>query len=215
MTTRITKKASQLKNDGGKVTRFIVSETPNRIFRYSMSKSMTEEVFSFSKIHQFDDRHQFKESWDKWMAQDEIKHLFDQEIEQMCEKGYKGDITDKIFKSARYYYRKRESLELQPETQPRKEYLRLSKVFLQAIDTFIENREEIQSNSTIKVPKKESAPANIFNEFCIENQEILRREIVNLIENQSNDESIDIEQKIKKTFKNREYNIRRRIQNTI
>jgi hypothetical protein len=204
MTTCILKKATQ--HEGG--------VAPNTIFRYSMSHIMTEEVFAFSKTHQFDDRHQFKESWEKWIIQEDIRQIFDQEIELMCEKGYKGDIITKIFKSARYYYRKRESLEIQPETSPRKEYSRLSKTFLQSIDSFIED----QANSQEKKTKKSAAPANIFNEYCIQNQDILRMEIASIVSNYNkiNNEPIDayeIEEKIKKTFKNREYNIRKRANN--
>lgn len=76
--------------------------------RFIYSDEFTKEIEYFSKIHQYDDRKTFKEMWTKWIEEENIKMLIEKEISCSLENGYKGDIMDKMYKSARYYYRKKE-----------------------------------------------------------------------------------------------------------
>lgn len=79
-----------------------------RIYRYEFSKEFMDELYHFSKIHQYDDRHTYKEEWDKWINTN--YELIKNEKLRLINLGYKGDIENKMFKSGRYYFRKKENL---------------------------------------------------------------------------------------------------------
>ena len=83
----------------------------NIMFRYAFQPEMTAELERFAKIHQDDDRHTFKASWQTWTNLPEIKVLIQSQIKEFMDSGFKGDVIDKMFKSARYYYRKKKDKE--------------------------------------------------------------------------------------------------------
>ena len=75
------------------------------IFRYKFCEDFTKPLYQFSKIHQYDHRKDFKEAWNIWIEENE--DLVNKEVRRLTELDYKGDILDKMFKSARYYFRKK------------------------------------------------------------------------------------------------------------
>ena len=75
------------------------------IYRYKFTEDFMNELFNFSKIHQYDDRKDFKEAWELWLVDNE-EIVIDEEI-RLINLGYVGDVRDKMFKSARYYFRKK------------------------------------------------------------------------------------------------------------
>ena len=75
------------------------------IFRYKFSDEFTGPLYQFSKIHQYDHRKDFKEAWNIWIEEND--DLVNKEAKRLSELDYKGDIIDKMFKSARYYFRKK------------------------------------------------------------------------------------------------------------
>lgn len=75
------------------------------IYRYKFAERINELLLIFSKIHQYDDRKTFKEAWEIW--REDNKEILDCEIERLKEINYEGDIINKMFKSARYYFRKK------------------------------------------------------------------------------------------------------------
>ena len=104
--------------------------------------------------------------------------------------GYDGDILDKAFKSARYYFRNKSNVK--PEPKERKVYTAVSRDLLEAIDSHIERNIR---NANYK-------PSVGFTEFCTANTDILKEEIIKLNNIQMTD-SVTISKKIKKTYKNR------------
>ena len=151
------------------------------IYRYTFSDEFMQSLSNFSKIHQFDDRYMFKEQWDKWVHNNELVQT---EVDRLQDLNYKGDVIDKMFKSARYYFRKKELLNKdsdvnnyinneEQENQNRRAYIRLDKKFLTIIDT------HIVRNCT----KDSYSPAKGYNEFCIQNQTYLLEMIKNIINN--------------------------------
>jgi hypothetical protein len=162
------------------------------IYRYKFSDNFIEELCRFSKIHQFDERNEFKEAWSNWIVvnnsiiEDEIKHL--------VELNYDGDIMDKMYKSARYYFRKK-TIEKKEPTK-RCTYVGLLKELLASMDN------HIKSN----IDKKDYKPSEGFSDFCKENIELLKKEIERLISYNIKD-SLQIKNKIKKTYKNRYFKI--------
>ena len=157
------------------------------IYRYKFSDAFTEELYKFSKIHQYDHRKDFKEAWENWV--DENAEIISQEVKRLIEISYDGDILDKMFKSARYYFRKKGTEKKEPKR--RCSYIGTAKELLDAMDN------HIHSNIS-----KEFKPSIGFEEFCKENIELLKEEVNRLISCNIKD-STEIKKKIKKTYKNR------------
>ena len=81
------------------------NELSNMIYRFKFTEDFMSELYKFSKIHQFDDRKDFKEAWKIWTEENE--QIIDSEMCRLLHLGYNGDVLDKMFKSARYYFRKK------------------------------------------------------------------------------------------------------------
>lgn len=175
-------------------SKFAAEENPNTaainaIYRYKFTEELTAELFKFSKIHQYDHRKDFKEAWAIWLENNE--YLVETEIRRLKNFGYIGDIRDKMFKSARYYLRKK-STEKKAPTE-RRNYVAVQKELLDAIDTHIKN-----------IISRDSKPSDGFDDFCKNNKDILNEEIKSLCKNGMTD-SNEIKNKIKKTYKNRHF----------
>jgi hypothetical protein len=158
------------------------------IHRYKFTQAFMDELYEFSKIHQFDDRKLFKEAWTIWL--EESDSLIQSEKERMNNLGYEGDVLDKMFKSARYYFRKKSSIK--PEPKERRKYISVKRELLEEMDNHIMSG--INNKNKYK-------PSEGFDDFCQKNTETLKKEIETLIE--KNIESSEIMAKIKKTYKNR------------
>jgi hypothetical protein len=165
------------------------------IYRYKFTQEFMDTLYQFSKIHQYDERRVFKEAWETWT--EENSPLITDEIRRLKSLEYRGDILDKMFKSARYYYRKKGTEKKEPAK--RRQYISLPKTLLKAIDQHIHDKLEV-----------ELKPSDGFVDFCENNKDVLRESVQSLMQqNMKNPE--EIEKKIKKTYKNRYFMI---IQNT-
>ena len=71
------------------------------IYRYKFTNYFTEELFKFSKIHQYDHRKDFKDAWENWMS--ENSDTVEEEVRRLINLGYDGDIIDKMYKSLDIY----------------------------------------------------------------------------------------------------------------
>jgi hypothetical protein len=169
-----------------KYTEYNKNNINNNIYRYKFSNLVTEQLFSFSKIHQYDDRASFKDAWKEWIK--ENNDLVEIEVRRLQNLHYEGDIIDKMFKSARYYFRKKNPCIIEPKK--RGTYLTIQKELLDAMDKHI-------STSLIN-----TKPSERFDDFCIQSQNILKEEIIRLMNGNSNNAE-EIKKKIKKTYKNR------------
>ena len=167
----------------------IIGDINVNIYRYKFAENFTNELFRFSKIHEYDDRKTFKDAWNTWLEENE--DLVNIELRRLRELGYEGDIIDKMFKSCRYYFRKK-STEKKAPVQ-RRNYVGLKKETLEAMD------DHIKSNMIIDNSFK---PSIGFDEFCKENIDLLKEEITALCRAGINDTN-DIKTKFKKTYKNR------------
>jgi len=155
------------------------------IYRYKINQEIMEMLYQFSKIHQYDNRKDFKEAWNIWVENNE--DIINIEKRRLLNLGFDGDILDKLFKSARYYFRKKSPEKKTPKE--RRNYIGIDKNLLSAMDKFI------KQNKNVK-------PEYSFDEFCKENIEILKDEITRLCSFGLTD-SKEIQNKIKKTYKNR------------
>ena len=82
--------------------------TNNKIFRYKLSDNIMELITQFAKIHQYDDRHAYKEAWENYV--NEKREIIDREVYRLSELNYKGDVMDKMFKAGRYYFRSKKGV---------------------------------------------------------------------------------------------------------
>lgn len=166
--------------------------TKINIYRYKFTTDFMEKLYQFSKIHQYDDRRTFKEQWEKWI--DANDDSVSQETYRLDKLGYEGDILDKMFKSARYYFRKKSTAKKEPKK--RRIYISCQKDILDVMDDHISNG----------IKTEDYKPSNGFEQFCFQNVEILKDEVKRLIESDITDTK-QIFDKIKKTYKNRYFMI--------
>jgi hypothetical protein len=204
-----------------------------QVFRYNFDEGFMDELTAFAKVHEHDSRLDFKDAWKTWMT--ENKELVDAETDRLVQLGFAGDVADKMFKSVRYYFRKKS---LVPSVQPvRKTYDTLHKPVLVAMDDQIRtqikiNVIETKPDADGNVPSAVStiSPAEGFANFCDEHQLIILDAIRSLhaacacdadiydghgdnilppVASQFNRENmVGYMNKLKKTYKNRFYNIK-------
>jgi hypothetical protein len=161
---------------------------PNLIYRFKFTEDFMEDLYKFSKIHQYDERNDFKEAWKLWI--EENHDIIEEEISRLTNLGYDGDIMNKMFKSARYYFRKKSTDKKQP--RKRRQYISVSHELLDAMDKHIEEN----------IFNIDYQPKTGFISFCKANEMILKESISKIFEQGIKDSEL-IENKIKKTYKNR------------
>lgn len=168
--------------------------TNSKTYRFNFRNDFIQILYEFSKIHQYDSRVDFKESFNNWVSDNQ--DIIDKEILYLASNGYNGDIKSKMYKSARYYFRKKPIQHDNPNTikiQIRKKYIGNSIDFIHLIDTHL-----------CRFSIKPDLSFNQFTEIYTNeiNEELhslrsLHPEFTELTDNEI------ISTKIKKTFKNR------------
>lgn len=161
---------------------------PSTIFRFKFTENFMEELSNFSKIHQYDHRKDFKEAWVKWT--DENADLVAKEVERLVALGYPNEediVDDKMFKSARYYFRKKSTVKAEPKQ--RRQYIGIDHEILETMDRHIVNN----------IYNDDYKPKTAFVMFCKENEDVLKESIIKM----SISDAKLIQDKIKKTYKNR------------
>jgi hypothetical protein len=165
---------------------------PKLTYRFKLSNKSIDEINIFAKIHQFDDRHEFKEAWNEWI--EENKELIDDEKKRLSEMGYVGDTVNKMFKSARYYFKNKSEQKITPKI--RREYVSVPRELLDAMDIHIRDN----------IYNEDYKPKTGFCEFSETNEELLKEAISKIIESGIKDRHA-IEAKLKKTYKNRYFTL--------
>ena len=107
----------------------------SNIYRYKFTEYFMSELSIFSKLHQYDERKDFKEAWRIWL--EDNRDIVDEEIKRLHHAGFTGDIEDKMFKSARYYFRKKSTEKKEPAK--RRIYVGSQKDLLEAMDDHIKS----------------------------------------------------------------------------
>ena len=169
-----------------------MEETNTVIYRFKFTSEVTNELYEFAKIHQYDDRFDFKEAWKEWLEEND--ELVEEETRRLEMLGYDGDIIDKMFRSARYYFRNKNTAKTIPKE--RRQYINVPKELLCTMD------EHIRTNKF----DKNYQPKMAFIDFCKNNAEIVEQSINQIIEQGINNAD-DIKTKLKKTYKNRYFRI--------
>ena len=159
-----------------------------RIFRFKFTEAFMTDLNKFAKIHQYDHRKDFKEAWLNWTEEND--DIIQEEVDRLNNIGYDGDILDKMFKSARYYFRKKSPIKAEPQT--RRQYISVSHDLLNAMDAHI--------RSIIRAD--EFQPKKGFVSFCLSNDQLVKETITQIFNQGINDGEL-IQKKLKKTYKNR------------
>lgn len=172
-----------------------MAETQSAIYRYNFSKTVMDMLHNFAKVHQYDDRPTYKEAWGLWLS--ENAELIDRETKVLESNGYHGNIQDKMYKSARYYFRKKSTSKIEPKK--RRQYISLSSEILALMDAQIK----------AQITQEEYTPAIGYENFCLHHQVEIAKEIAYLC--RKNTDIKYIQSKFKKTYKNRYYIISRSV----
>jgi hypothetical protein len=165
--------------------------TSAKIYRFKFSNGFLEHLKEFTRIHKFDDAKIFKEHFDEW--KEENNEIINRETNYMRNMGYEGDVINKMYKSARYYFKNKSNVKTKPKK--RRQYVGIDITLKDKMDEFIQ--EKIDDKQ--KCPK----PADAYTEF-IENEKhkiMLITERTRLMSFGMEEE--DVNKKFKKTFKNR------------
>ena len=168
-----------------------------KIYRFKLDSSIIEVLIDFAKLHKYDDRKTYKEHWEIWIKENE--ELIEKERKRLKSLNYDGNIIEKMFKSARYYFKNKKPLSEEEAhnkkmaTKQRRKYISMSQEFIETIDMHI--RENIYN--------RDYKPSVYYNDFIKSNKEIITTEIEHLSNSELTKEYII--NKIKKTYKNRYY----------
>ena len=115
-----------------------------KLHHFNYSDDFANRLATFAKAHLEDNSKVFKKEWQTW--KDVNTALIQQEIAKMQSDGFQGSVEDKMYFSARYYYRKKairdnentESQIEEPEpTLPRKKYELFDKTELSQMNVHI------------------------------------------------------------------------------
>ena len=159
-------------------------------YRYKFSPDMTDALNEFAKIHQYSDRDSYKEAWSRWYNNQ--KDVIDTETQRLNSLGYEGNVEDKMYKSARYYFRNKSNKKSEPKR--RRKYISMDRNMLDAMDIHVETYINTDGYT----------PSWGYNNFCTNNVGLLKDEIKR-ISTEGELHTNDIIAKVKKTYKNRHF----------
>lgn len=157
-----------------------------KVFRYKFSDEIVELMQDFSKIHKFDTREIYNDNWNLFIEAN--KDTIEAEQERLNDLGYEGCIKNKMYKSTRYYFKKKNKSVETPDKEPvkRKKYVTVGKDILDNMYEHIKNN----------ISKDNYKPDTGFNEF----ENVIKRSVPGYENLKSDDKS-----KYKKAYKNMYY----------
>ena len=176
-------------------------------YRFDFTENAKNMLVDFANRNKNAKRKEFLEAWVKWSSEEDIKSKLDQERVWMESKGFTGNVLDKMFKSVRYYHKKRPICSDVDEEVPRGGHNnRFSREFLNEMDDYIqkqiENTKHIQKENNKWVNTLSQAVA--YDEYCKENQNSILAEFI-LIKTKRGEVTNKMVETLKKTYKNRFY----------
>jgi hypothetical protein len=164
---------------------------PTEIYRYKFSDDIYTIITSFAKLHQYDERKDYKEAWTVLVEAKDME--FTAEKERLTRQGYKGDVLDKMYKSGRYYFKSKSPTDQIKPRSKKTATIKLSKYMLETMD------------SHIKLKDGPAKPADRYDQFCKDHKEIISRERDRL-----DCPEQELMAKVKKSYKNRYFTIQKK-----
>ena len=185
----------------------------NKIYRYKFSHTVNEYISNFSKMHVYDNNEILIEQYESFWKEniDEMNR----EMERLKQLGFTNDLKNAIFRSIKYYHikklKKQSDYSIEEKKETKRDYIKINKFIIQWIDTFIINN----------MKNKDFKPSKYYDIIIMneEFQNMIKEEKPKLVnkyrkfleENNETKTDEDIENwwnlKIKKTYKNRYFNI--------
>lgn len=158
-------------------------------YRFTFTDVFMALLSEFARKHRHDMVEDFRSSWTLWLRDNAF--VVEREKNRLENAGYKGDMVDKMYKSVRYYLRNKSDEKKVPKK--RRKYRSLCRVFLEDMDLHIAN---VAHREKLK-------PAYAFNNFYGSPQynKEMEKEKTRLM--RAGLEEGVVENKIKKTYKNR------------
>jgi hypothetical protein len=158
--------------------------------RFNTSIELKSLLQRFSEVHSEDDVKTFNDQWEIWI--EENKELIQRENSILKEKGYKKDIYQKLYLSARYYFKNKKSDNgFKNSPTKRRKYCSIGKPIIKLIDEHLNS-------------KQHSKPSVSFKNFLKENESLIIDEKNKIMLDKELEEKM-FDNKLKKTYKNRYY----------
>lgn len=164
-----------------------ITSDASRIFRFKIHlPQLNEEITAFAQYHKFEDKETLKESFEKWIQEEDIQNLIRRESLHLSENNYdltKCPLHKKIFKSIKYYHIKRllsgmqlESTEpshtkSNSEKQTKRKRIKFSKSFIDDIVVFMHNN----------IKNNDFKPSTYFDKFTCSHEERIQAEYQRII----------------------------------
>lgn len=176
-----------------------------KVFRFKFSNEITEMLMIFSQQHKYCNNEEFKQQWETW-TRENINSIYG-EKERLETLGYDGNIIEKMYKSIKYYYCKRNrkyksESDTTTKNKDRKKYMKKNDDFISIIDTFIETHMERKEENGFVVKTCTTKPSHFWKEFNEDYSNELNDEVIKIIEEINVSEN-DATAKIRKMFNNR------------
>tara|TARA_X000000368_G_scaffold338332_1_gene276296 strand:- start:1525 stop:2061 length:537 start_codon:yes stop_codon:yes gene_type:complete len=166
-------------------------------YRFKFNKELLDSIKEFSKLHSNDNCDDFLDAFHLWKrVNNEIISL---EEKRILDLGFNGNIEEKIYKSARYYFKNKKNTTYKLNKQLKTNYIPRNPVFFKMMETYI-NKNPIKASLLYKEFINET-DTHILSEI---NTEIVRLKTFEL--NQT-----ECLQKIKKMFNNAYYKIKKQL----
>jgi hypothetical protein len=167
------------KKRGRKQSNIATSDLENKVMmkqhHFNYSEEFATMLASFATIHLEDDNNTFKTAWKEWV--ETHSSIMQSEIQKMKDEGYSGSVEDKMYFSARYYYRKRAIkeqnllVETTDDDKSRKKYESIEKPLLNKMREHILSQIYLQDNCSMVDGEIVSnmTPSKSFKHYCLEN----------------------------------------------
>ncbi len=166
-----------------------------QIYRFKFTQEIMNMLQEFAQIHKYDDKETYKDAWDNWTK--ENKEIIKNEEIRLLNLGWTGKINDKMFKSAKYYFRNKSNVKKTPKE--RRTYTRVT----------IDLRMTIDRHITCSIKEDKYKPADGLNQFYEQYSDVIKEEYENLSKLGFSKNVVD--EKIKKTYKNRYFQFIKKI----
>jgi hypothetical protein len=167
-----------------------------KTFRFKFDEDFQTKLNGFAKLNRYADRHEFKEAWEKWCEAN--RGYIDDEEGRLKREGYDGDVINKMYTSARYYFRKKPDKKTDPVQ--RCKYVSINSDVIEKMDEHV----------AITVREPNFKPASAFKDFCEVNKNLLTNEVGRLY-NKERLPTNEIKYKFKKAYKNRYFQMVKQI----
>ena len=167
-------------------------------YRFKFNRDLLNSIKEFSKIHSEDNCDDFLEAFQDWKIAN--KQIIKKEEERIIHLGFKGNIEEKIYRSARYYFKnKKKNMCKLKQKSIKTNYIQRNNKFFTMMVEYIK-----------QTPIKASL---LFKQFINETDEVISSEIKKEFCRLRSFELTQEEclQKIKKGFNNAYYKIKKQL----